>query len=317
MSTGFAETRSAMVVRSRSFRLALKLGLGGAVLVAVVLTVGTGPFLHGLASLDGRSIGAALVLGTIATSAAAWRWQLIAGRLGLGLHWSTAVKLYYRSQFLNSVLPGGVLGDAQRAVAHGRGVDSIGRASRAVVIERSAGQAVQLVLAVVVLALFGAEFEGFVLAALGIGLGAVIAGLVAATAASSRIRRALRHEWDELRAGIGSPAAFTRVALASAIVVACHVGTFAVATHAVGANVSPGRLSAIALVILLAASIPLNIGGWGPREGIAGWAFALAGFGAAAGVAASTLFGVLALIAVAPGALVTLLPTSRHQKEFS
>ena len=55
--------------------------------------------------------------------------------------------------------------------------------------------------------------------------------------------------------------------------------------------------------VLLAAAIPFNVGGWGPREGAAGWAFALAGAGAAAGVSAATLYGVLALVAVAPGAI--------------
>ena len=317
MSTAFAESRTAEVVRSRSFRLVVQLVLGGAVFVAVALHVGAGPFLHALASLDGRSIGAAVFLGAVGTSAAAWRWQLIAGRLGIGLRWSTAVGMYYRSQFLNSVLPGGVIGDAHRAVVHGRSADSVSRASRAVVMERSAGQAVQVAVALVVLALFGAEFEGFVLVGLAIGVGALVVAVITAAAASARVRTALRHERDELRAGVGNPGAFASVSFASLIVVACQVATFVVATAAVGADVAPLRLLAIALVILLAASIPLNIGGWGPREGIAGWAFALAGFGAAAGVAASTLFGVLSLISVAPGAIVTLMSTTHRQKESS
>jgi hypothetical protein len=48
--------------------------------------------------------------------------------------------------------------------------------------------------------------------------------------------------------------------------------------------------------------IPLSIGGWGPREGAAAWAFAAAGLGAATGVMIATLYAVLMLIAVAPGA---------------
>jgi len=61
---------------------------------------------------------------------------------------------------------------------------------------------------------------------------------------------------------------------------------------------------ALGMVVLLAASIPANLGGWGPREGAAGWAFAMAGFGAAAGVSAATLYGVLAFVAIAPGAVI-------------
>ncbi len=311
MSTLVAGTRAREIVRSRWFRLATQLVLGGAVLIAVVATVGAGPFLHGLQSLNIRSVGAALLLGAVSIAASAWRWKQVAGRLGAGLRWSTAVGMYYRSQFLNSVLPLGVIGDAHRAVAHGRSTQGIGRASRAVVIERSAGQVVQVTLALVVLAFFGLEFEGFVLAALALGLAALVVAVAVAAATSVRVRRALRHEADELRAGLGSPAAFARVALASAIVVACHVACFAIATKAVGASVPAPRMLAIALIVLLAASIPLNVGGWGPREGMAGWAFALAGFGASAGIAASTLFGVLSIISVAPGALVMMI----HRKE--
>ena len=321
MTTGFAETgtptrartRRLAFARTRWFRLTTQLVLGGGVLVAVVARVGTGPFVHGLLSVDLGSIGAAVLLGAVATGAAAWRWRLIAGRLGVGLPWTTAVALYYRSQFLNSVLPGGVLGDADRAVTHGRSVDSIGRASRAIVIERSVGQAVQIGLALIVLAFFGREFEGIVLAAVGAGLAVLVVAGITAAAASARVRKALRYEWDELRAGLGTAAGFARVAFASAVVCACHVAIFAIATKAVGANVPPEQLVAVTLVVLLAASIPFNVGGWGPREGAAGWAFAVAGLGASAGVAASTLYGVLAFISIAPGAIVFMT----HRKEES
>jgi uncharacterized membrane protein YbhN (UPF0104 family) len=161
--------------------------------------------------------------------------------------------------------------------------------------------------------LFGAEFEGFVLAAVALVLTVLAVAGVTAVAASTRLRAKVRREVDELRAGLGSPAAAARVALASVIVVACHVGTLAIATNAVGARVPAPQMLAIALVILLAASIPLNVAGWGPREGVAAWAFALAGFGASAGVAASTLFGVLSIISVAPGAILLM----SHRKEES
>ncbi len=56
------------------------------------------------------------------------------------------------------------------------------------------------------------------------------------------------------------------------------------------------------MVIQTAAVIPLGIGGWGLREGAAAWAFAAAGLGAATGVTVTTLYAVLMLAAVAPGA---------------
>ncbi|MCU1506345.1 MAG: flippase-like protein [Microbacteriaceae bacterium] len=307
-------TRLRQAMQSPWLRLTTRLVVGVGVLIAVIAHVGTGPLLHGLHSLDGRTIGAALLLAAVATTAAAWRWRLIATRLGVELRWSTAVGMYYQSQFLNTMLPGGIVGDVHRAVARGQSPEMIKQSARAVATERTAGQAVQLVMALVVLACFGAEFEGYLLVTVAMGLGMIVVALLVMTGASVRWHRALLHEARELRAGLGSVRASVQVAIASIIVIACHVATFAIATAAVGARVPPPQMLTLAFVILLGASIPLNIGGWGPREGIAGWAFALAGFDASAGVAASTLFGVLAITSVVPGAIATVVFAARRRK---
>lgn len=312
--TKIIRTRLRQATRSTRLRLTTRLVVGVGVLIAVIAHVGTGPLLRGLLSLDGRTIGAALLLAAIATAGAAWRWRLIATRLGVELRWSTAFGMYYQSQFLNTVLPGGIVGDVHRAVARGRSAESIKQTARSVAIERTAGQVVQLALALMVLACFGAEFEGYLLAAFAIGLGMILVALLVTSVASVRGRTALLHEARELRAGLGSVRASAKVGIASVIVIACHVATFTIATTAVGENVPPLQMLTLAFVILLGASIPLNVGGWGPREGIAGWAFALTGYGASAGVAASTLFGALTIISVAPGAIFTVVSAVRQRK---
>lgn len=312
MSASTSAPRLRTVLSSRWLRLTTRLVVGVGVLIAVVAHVGAGPFLHGVFSIDLRVIAATFALSAAATAAAAWRWSVIAARLGVGLRFSEAVGTYYRSQFLNTVLPGGVVGDIQRALTQGRNTGNVAQAARAVVIERTMGQLVQIALAVIVLAFFGLEFEGYLLSVLGIGLAVLVLAALATKAASVRVRSALRRELDELSAGVGSPGAFVRVVVASIVVVACHLMTFGVAVGAVGASVPPLRLAAIALVVLLAGSIPLNIGGWGPREGIAGWTFAVAGLGASTGVAASALFGVLSMIAVAPGLVLAVVSAVRR-----
>src|SRR4030095_4827476 len=84
---------------------------------------------------------------------AAWRWHLVARGLGVALPLSTATAAYYRSQFFNTVLPGGGFGDVARAVRHGSQARDVGRAVRAVAWERSAGQFVQVALGLGVLLL--------------------------------------------------------------------------------------------------------------------------------------------------------------------
>jgi hypothetical protein len=56
--------------------------------------------------------------------------------------------------------------------------------------------------------------------------------------------------------------------------------------------------------VLTASAIPLNVGGWGPREGAAAWASAAAGLGAAQGVATAVAFAVMTFVGTLPGALV-------------
>jgi glycosyltransferase 2 family protein len=49
-----------------------------------------------------------------------------------------------------------------------------------------------------------------------------------------------------------------------------------------------------------------GIGGWGPREGVAAWVFGAAGLGADTGVATAVVYGVMALVASLPGAVVII-----------
>lgn len=278
--------------------------IGAAVVAATVATVGAGPFLRGIASLSPVPILGAVLLTAAATAAAAWRWSVVAGALGIPLTWSAAVAAYYRSQFLNTVLPGGVLGDVHRAYRHGRGAAQPVAAARAVATERITGQLVQLVLVVAVLTVLGASavLPGtLALAAVIVLVAAAALGIVAAT---PRGRRLARRELAELSRAAVSPGRALAVVASSAIVVACHAAAFVIACLATGVAASPRELVVLALVALSAGSVPVNLGGWGPREAASASAFALVGLGSGAGLAASAAFGVLTMIALAPGAIV-------------
>ena len=304
MSTAVHGAKVRAALASPRVRTGLKAAAGCGILLAVVLHAGGEPFLRGLTSLSAAPILAALLLAALATSAAAWRWRLVAGGLGIPLAQGGAVAAYYRSQFLNTVLPGGVVGDVHRALAHGRSVDQLGSASRAVAAERTAGQTVQLVLAAAVLASLGIWAYAPAVGVMLLAAVVVCVGVVLAATLSRRARAAVLRELAQLRSAFAGRRTVVGVVVASAVVVACHVATFVVATIAVGATATPERLAAAGLIVVLAGSIPLNLGGWGPREGAAGWAFAAVGLGSATGIAASTAYGGLAMIAVAPGAAV-------------
>src|SRR5262249_4301522 len=154
--------------------------------------------------------------------------------IGLG----PAVAAYYRSQFLNTALPGGVLGDVHRAVRHGRDVGDVGRGVRAVVWERVAGQTVQVALTVLVLLVMPSPLHRW--------MPVVLATIVAVArllvrvartvpaAGSSRWARALRATRADLRGGVFDRRAWPGIVAASTLAVAGYTAMFLVAARTAG-----------------------------------------------------------------------------------
>jgi uncharacterized membrane protein YbhN (UPF0104 family) len=278
----------------------LKLGIGVAIVVALMWKLGTGGFVAGLKVIDVMDLVAALGIGLATTVLCAWRWCLVARRLGLRLPLGRAVADYYRALFLNAVLPAGVLGDVQRAVTHGKEEGNVGAGVRAVVLERMAGQVVVLVAGVVVLLAGPARDLGLVI---GAGLALLVVAYLAARrwiGGGSRWRRTI----DDVRNGLLARDAWPGVALLSALALTGHITLFLIAMKAAGATQSPEQLLPIVVVALLAMGLPVNVGGWGPREGVTALMFAAAGLGAAQGLTAAVAYGLLGLVASLPGALM-------------
>ncbi|EST35233.1 hypothetical protein M878_07115, partial [Streptomyces roseochromogenus subsp. oscitans DS 12.976] len=94
------------------------------------------------------------------------------------------------------------------------------------------------------------------------------------------------------------------IALSSAVVLAGHLAMFVVAARVAGSAAPVAVLVPLAVLALVAMGLPLNVGGFGPREGVAAWAFAAAGLDAGTGVAVAVVYGVLSFVASLPGAVV-------------
>jgi hypothetical protein len=247
------------------------------VVALLVWRLGTGPFVEGLRTVDATAVVAGLLIGMPTTLCCAWRWSLVARSRGVDLPVREAAVSYYRSQFLNTTLPGGVLGDVHRAARHGIGP---------VALERVAGQGVQLSLTALALLALASPVHlpvWLLVAACVLGLALLV------------VRPLL--------------------VLASTLAIAGYVATFLVAAHTTGVDAPVAHMLPLALVVLVAMSIPANVAGWGPREGVAAWAFAAAGLGADAGIATAVVYGVMSLAAALPGVVVLL--TDRHRARHS
>jgi hypothetical protein len=296
---------------TRSFWAWAKVLGGAAILVVLLWRVGSGPFLQGLRMIDGWALAAALGIGLLTTWCCAWRWSLVSRGLGVHLPVRTAVAHCYRSTLLNATLPGGVLGDVHRAVNHGRDAGDVSRGIRAVVWERSAGQVVQAILALIVLMALPSPVRSYMPAAVAVALvGALVAVLVARALPQgglSRWARAVRTSAADVR-GLLAHRIWPGVVLSSAVVVAGHLATFLIAARTAGATAPLSRLVPLTLLALLAMGLPLNVGGWGPREGVAAWAFGAAGLTVTQGVATAVVYGALVLVSCLPGAWVLIAP---------
>ncbi len=295
---------------SRTLWAWARLAGGAAILVVLITRLGAEPFLDAIRLTSAWSLAIAVGITALTTVCCAWRWSMVATTLGVDVRLRPAIAAYYRSQFLNVTLPSGVLGDVERAVRHGRYVGEMGRSFRSVAWERGLGQAVQIGLTVAVLLVLPSPFRSTVLVFAGVVVGVcVVAGLIVVLLAKSgsfrtpqlpaRIARAVA---DDLRKILLVRRVWGSIVLASGVAVAGHVAVFIVAMMTTGTTVSAGQTLSLALIVLLASSVPTNIAGWGPREGAAAWAFSSIGLSAAQGVTVAVVYGVMVLVATLPGA---------------
>jgi hypothetical protein len=97
------------------------------------------------------------------------------------------------------------------------------------------------------------------------------------------------------------------VAVSSVVVLAGHLAMFVLAARVAGSDASVAVLTPLAVLALLAMGLPLNVGGWGPREGVTAWAFGAAGLGADTGLGVAVVYGVLSLVASLPGVAVLVV----------
>lgn len=295
----------------------LRMSVGVGIMAVLMWRLGSDAFLDGFRVIGVGSVAAALAIGLLTTVCCAARWCLVARGVGLRLPLRTAIGDYYRALMLNALLPTGVLGDVHRAVRHGRGCGDVGRGVRAVVLERSAGQVVLLVVGAAVL-LGRPDLISAVAGAL-LPSGLLLLALLAVTAVAgwavlrrgrlpARLRRAAVHTWADLRSGLAGRDVWPGVLLLSAVALAGHVTLFVIAARVAGSTAPVSTLVPLLILALLAMGLPVNVGGWGPREAVSALAFGAAGLGAGQGLTIAVVYGVLTLVSCLPGVAVPVRP---------
>lgn len=251
---------------------------------------------------------AALALTIPVLALLAWRWAFTVRRMGLQLGFAVALREYYVSTLLNQVLPGGVIGDVTRVFRLSTQTPGErGRIARGVVIDRVSGQVALWLTVIIGATVWGARTEQTLAVVL---VASVVTVLLAAglalripRIAASRAGTWIRELLAELRASFVERGAWAWQLLASLATVALLSAMFVLCMVSVGSVPNASQTLLVAPLVLAVASLPISVGGWGPREVAAAGLFEFVGFGALEGAAASAAFGVVNLLGSLPGVL--------------
>lgn len=308
-------------------RIALKWLVTALIIGAVLFFVDGKTLLREVASIPPAAMVAGLVLGIAQVFLSAWRWRYTANLLGLSIPYMQAVREYYLATFTNQVLPGGVLGDVNRAFRHGADTNNRLAAAHGVAIERLSGQVV--LAAVVVTGLAWLVITGRIVGASPTGddslshlrwlLAGVSATILLIWFLARRNKRISVYvgmlRGDLTRALLSWPA-FPLQVLTSLLVVASYLAVFLVLANGAGylADLpSAGVVAALCSLLLLSMVVPVTVSGWGVREGAAVILWPMVGLPAEQGVALSVAYGALILVSSLPGALFLFSSPARQR----
>lgn len=300
-------------------RLAARWLITVLVIGLVIRSVDASALWHELARFSPYVLFPALVLTVVQVVLSAWRWRYTAERLGLSLDYAVAVREYYLATFLNQVLPGGVLGDVNRAWRHGTDAGERLSAVHGVAIERLSGQLV-LVLVVAIsvtwLLTSGQLVTGYWNGRWWLGVGFALVVLFLWLALKSGVTSYLQRLRGDLYLSLLNRVVFPVQLGSSLLVLASYLGVFLCLAWGAGYldTVASGAIIVgLGSILLLSMVIPLTVAGWGVREGTAALLWPMAGLPAEQGVALSVGYGALILVSSLPG--VVFLFGGRSEKD--
>jgi len=246
------------------------------------------------------------------------RWRLVLSSLGISAPTVKVVKVSYIASFFNTCLPAGIAGDVVRVWLVRDEHTRLQAAFTSVLVDRIVALLALLFLATVVEPFVWAELSADEalalaipsLAALGF-LGTVMLVNIDRIGAVVRMLRALKAE--TLATGLSKFSADARTVFRSIPTLAA-IFTLGVAGHlticvavlalavGLGLEVTMAQCLLIVPIVLLLMSLPISIGGWGPRELAMVYLFGLFGVPGTQALTLSIEFGLCTVIASLPGA---------------
>ncbi|WP_171054680.1 lysylphosphatidylglycerol synthase transmembrane domain-containing protein [Roseovarius arcticus] len=292
---------------STHWRTVLRLVAFLALVVCVLSIVDTSQVQSHLAQMSAYTLAVMTALHLVIILLTSWRFARITHAAGAAISLQDANRLTFGATLANMLFPTSLAGDVGRVWLVRRYGLSLKSAVTVGVFDRVIGLAslgsvvlIGTFIAPQLIPLWGV----FLLCAMCSGL--VVFSLV-------RWRRGER----VLSANGSRPKALVSEAIA--LSVAAHLVSIGIAfifLQDQPVSVSIGALFVLFPAVLLAASVPVSVGGWGTRELAAIGAFATVGLGASTAIAMAFMFGVTQTIAAGLGTAFFVLQSRRKEKQY-
>ena len=274
-----------------------------------------------LSRLDIGWIAVTLILLAVQVGVQALRWQTIAAHCGVRLPARVILRINFIAQFFNQVLPSTVGGDAARVWWLAREGGGWRGATYSVLIDRIVGV---VALAIIVIACLPWTLTLLTdpvarAALLLIGCGAV-AGTVVFIVIGI-LRWPLLSRWAPLRHLVEISRTAWRLCRSQPAATAIFVMSFAIhlltivavwcMVQSVAASASFALLLFLIPPVILIATVPISIAGWGVREGSMIAAFSYAGLAQGDGLIVSVLMGLTGFVIGATGGVLWIASDAR------
>ncbi len=294
-----SDTRS-----GRVWKTAARFAVSAALLWLVFRWVDADAVLERLSMLRPGWIAVGLGVSVLQVALLAWRWRLTAARFGIDLPLGVAVPEYYAGIVLNQLLPGGVLGDVSRAWRHSRAGAPGVPAATAVLLERASAQIVMTGTAVVCVLFL--DWAPAWVRATGAGIVVVVTLLAVLWLARRPTTSVLGHLWADARRALLAGDVAAPQLVTALLAVASYVAVFVVAARAMGIPTPVLVLLPLVPPVLMTMLVPVTVAGWGMREAAAAALWGFAGLTPEDGAAISVAYGLIVLVASAPGLAVLM-----------
>ena len=291
----------------------VKAAISALLLYLSLRRVDLGSIRQRLGGLDLRWMTLALCILCSQMPLVALRWREIIVTCGAKVSLATALGYNFIGQFFSQVLPSTVGGDAARIWLLARGGAGWPTAIYSVLIDRAVGVSILAVIVVACLPwTFNIIHDPIARAALVlIGFGALI-GAVVFLALGVQHLRVMERWWLTRHLATASRVAWRLCRSVTGVCVAAlsfviHLMTAMVAwgaAMAAHAAIDFVHVLFLILPVMLIATIPVSIAGWGVRESAMVLAFSYAGLAESDGLIVSILFGVVNLAVGAIGGIV-------------